>query len=160
MNLGTAINRIKIACHDVSGEYSREDCVGFLNTAIQLAGNFLASLNSAEIVQEAVLKNGDFVPKNIVRFCGNYPIKVTFNQVEMLDEDVDELKVRYLATPTMIPVASEDAYTLPFKNDAINEAVVRYSIILALNQNEFNVQQDTALYTTLQQAISDAIQGV
>jgi hypothetical protein len=35
MQVEKAIARLKAAGHDISDEYSTEDCIGFLNTAVQ-----------------------------------------------------------------------------------------------------------------------------
>ena len=43
---------------------------------------------------------------------------------------------------------------MPFDHDAINQAIVRGAIILALNENEYDLSQDTALWQALRNAIA------
>lgn len=159
MNLITAITRIKAAVHDYSEEFPREACIGFLNTTIQQAAAMLVAGGYPELLKEVVLHNGDYLPKNIMRACGTYPIKTTNGQAEFLDEDETEIAYRYFATPDNIPADATDNYELPFTNDAINEAIVRQATVMALNQNEFDTRQDTAQMAEFQQAIIAAMNG-
>lgn len=159
MNLGQAIERIKSATHDVDNEYTKKDCINFLNVAMQQAASLLITGNYPETFRKVLLHNGDYLPKNIIKSAGNYPIAITAGRVEILDSDISEIEFRYFATPDNIPEDAEDYYELPFNNDAINMAIIRQAIILALNQNEYNIQQDNALQSSLMQAISVAMNG-
>jgi len=157
MKLITAINRIRAGAHDISSEYSRDDLINFLNTVTQQAAAMMVAGGYHELIREITLHNGDFAPKNMLKTCGNYPIKITSGQVEFLDPDETSVQYRYFATPDNIPVDATDDYELFFTNDAVNEAIVRQATILALNQNEYNVQQDSSLYAAFQQAITAAM---
>lgn len=144
-----AIRQIKSATHDSLDEYSEPRCLDYLNEAIQQAAGLLITFNYAPLVKEIMLKDGMYIPHNFMKACGNYPLKFTGNRVTVLDGK--KVKFRYYATPEMI---TKDDYTLPFANDALNQAIVRMAIILALNENEFDVQQDSNILQMLQNAIA------
>jgi len=153
MKLITAINRIRAGAHDISSEYSRDDLINFLNTVTQQAAAMLITGGYYELIREVTLHDGDFAPANMLKACGSYPIKITAGQVEFLDPEETSIKYRYFATPENIPSDATDNFELYFSNDAVNEAIIRQATILALNQNEYNVQQDSTLYGTFQQAL-------
>lgn len=158
MKLSTAIERIRSASHDISNEYKREDIINFINTVTQQAAAMLVTGGYYELIREVELHDGDFAPKNMFKTCGTYPIQITSGQVEFLDDD-EVIKYRYFAAPENIPEDASDNTELFFTNDAINEAIVRQATILALNQNEYNVQQDSSIYGSFQQAIIAAMAG-
>lgn len=153
MNVQTAIKRIKSATHDISDEYSTERCLEFINTATQQIGSLLVANNYPNIVREIALHNGESIPRNYAKACGTYPICITDNRVEFLDDE-EEIHVRYFSLPEQIQTTSEE---LPFGSDAINEVVVKTAIILALNENEYDVSQDTAILESLKAAIAGAM---
>lgn len=160
MKLITAINRIRAGAHDISSEYSRDDLINFLNTVTQQAAAMMVAGGYHELIREITLHNGDFAPTNMMKTCGTYPIKITAGQISFLDPTETTIQYRYFVTPDNIPLDATDNYELFFSNDAVNEAIIRQATILALNQNEYNVQQDTSLYGAFQQAITAAMTQV
>lgn len=153
MLLDTAITRIKNESNDISEEYSREQCIDFLNTAIQQIASLLIASLYAPLAEETLVHNGDSVPKNYMKAAGTYPIKITKGKIEILD-DVETVKVRYFKTPDLL---TDESTELPFDNDAINEVVVKGAILFALNEKEYDLQQDTALWQALQQAVASGM---
>lgn len=151
MLLADAITRIKSTTHDISDEYSKQECVDFLNTAIQKIYSIMVGYGYPPVVKEMDLHDDDRLPHNYMRSCGNYPIRITDNIVKLLDDDIDFIRFRYFANPDMLTVDSE---ALPFDHDAINEIVLRVAVNLALNDNEYDISQDTALLTEVQQSVA------
>lgn len=153
MNISTAIARIKAAGHDISDEYTKERCLEFLNTALQQTSSLLISAKYPALVRETTLRQGDTVPENYMQSAGLYPLRMTNGSVEILD-DATEVRFRYWATP---PLLTEDDKELPYQHDAINEVIVKAAIILALNENEYDVSADNSILTALQEAVSAAM---
>ena len=81
---------------------------------------------------------------------------MTAGAVEILD-DSEEVKFRYFANPPLLTSEEEE---LPYNHDAINEVIVRGAIILAANEDEYDITQDANLLNTLQQAIASGMQTI
>lgn len=154
MKIATAIARIKAAGHDISDEYTSERCLEFINTALQQTSSLLITAKYPALVKEITLHNGDTVPQNYMSAAGFYPLKMTNNKVEIVEDDLEDVRFRYWATPEAITEADTD---LPYPHDAINEVIVRSAIILALNENEYDVSADNSILSALQEAIASAM---
>lgn len=148
-----AIQMIKNAGHDISDEFTREECIVYLNIAIQQVASMLADGKYRPMCKELTLHDGESLPKNFMRAAGTYPIRITDGVVTFLEGDT-EIRFRYFSTPELLTTNSS---TMPYTNDAINQAIVRGAIILALNENEYDLSQDTALWQALQTAIAGGL---
>lgn len=155
MLVSTAITRIKETTHDISDEYSKKMCVDFLNNSMQQVATLLISAKWPALVQEMLVHDGDSLPKNYMQAAGTYPIRMTAGKAEIIDGS-DYVRFRYFATPENMTGEDENE-ELPFDHEAINEIIVRGAIILALNENEYDLSQDTQLWTALQQAVASAM---
>lgn len=153
MLVSTAIKRIKDAGHDISDEYTNERCIEFLNTALQQTSSLLIAAQYPALVQEMDVRDGDTLPKNYMQCCGTYPLRMTAGKAKILSDD-EYVRFRYWATPAMLTTEDEE---LPYPHDGINEVIVRAAVILALNENEYDVTQDNAILSALQQAIASAM---
>lgn len=153
MLVSTAISRIKSAGHDISDEYTNERCIEFLNTAIQQVSALLISAQYPALVKEILVHNGESLPTNYMKACGTYPLRLTDNKVMIVD-DSESVRFRYWATPELLTNTSNE---LPYKHDAINEVIVRLAVMLALNENEYDIGQDSSLLNQLQQAIASGM---
>lgn len=148
-----AIKRIREASHDISDEYSDSQCLEFLNTAIQQVSSLLVSASWAMLIRETKIRNGDTLPDNFMREVGTYPIRMSNGRVKILDDDYETVTFRYFTTPANVTLEDD----LPFEHDGVNAVIIRSAIILALNENEYDVSQDTAIVTSLQQAIASGL---
>ena len=97
------------------------------------------------------MREGDSIPKNYMSACGTYPLAMTAGTVHITDPSVSAVKFRYFATPSAIESTTKD---MPFNHDAINDIIVKSAVLLALNENEYDISQDTNIVNALQQAIS------
>jgi len=147
-----AISRIKSAGHDISDEYSQERCLEFINTAIQQVSSLLISAQYPSLIDEILVHNGESLPSNYMKSAGNYPLKVIGNTVSITDGS-DTVRFRYWKTPAFVDETGE----LPFNNDAVNEVIVKLAVMLALNENEYDITQDNNLTSQLQQAIASGM---
>lgn len=148
-----AIRRIRAAGHDISDEYSDERCIEFLNNSLQRISALLIQARYPALVEEVVVHDGDTLPKNYVQAAGTYPLRMTAGKAEIVD-DSEFVRFRYFATPALLENSTDE---FPYDHDGINEIVVRYAIMLALNENEYDITQDTNLLTDLQNAIAGAM---
>lgn len=156
MQVSDAITKIKSAGHDISGEYDTVRCIEFLNTSVQQVSSLLIASNYPPLVKVMVVRSGDSIPKNFMKPCGTYPIRMTEGKAELLD-DFESVKFRYFATPDDLTEQSE---RLPFDHAGINEVVVKLAIMIALNENEYELSQDKALFDALQQAIAGGMASI
>lgn len=154
MKIATAIARIKSSTHDISDEYSNEKCLEFLNIALQQTSSLLIAGKYPALVKEVLVREGDTLPQNYMQAAGQYPLRMTNNKVTLLDDNEDAVRFRYWATPEALTDEDTD---LPYPHDAINEVIVKAAIILALNENEYDVSADNSILTALQDAISAAM---
>ena len=152
MTVEEAVKRIRTAGHDISDEYSDEDCVVFLNTAIQQVSSLLVSASWPLLLRETIVRDGDTLPDNYMKMAGTYPLRMTNGRVEITD-DYETIRFRYFTTPTAVEIEDD----MPFDHDGVNEVIVKSAVILALNENEYDVSQDTAIVTALQQAIASGM---
>jgi len=157
MLLNTALDRIANACHDIANTYTDERYLEFLNSAIQRAFALMLAGGYPPLLQEIELRDGDTLPKNFFRSCGNYPIRITNNMVKFLDEDEDVIRFRYLGGPRFLTFDDEK---LPFDHDAINEAIVKRAIEYAITEDEYDSSADKAYDSELEQAITTAMTAV
>lgn len=155
MKTADAVAKIKLAVHDRGNTYSTAECINLLNTAIQEASAILIAGGSPLMVSETVLHDGDVLPDNFMRPAGTYPIRRTGYTVSFLD-DTTEMRFRYFATKDNL---EDSSGSLPFIHDAVNESVLRLAIIMALNENEFDCAQDSALLNELKSAIAQGMGG-
>lgn len=156
MQIENAIAKLKAAGHDISDEYSTDDCIGFLNTAVQEICHQLIAGKSPQMVKEITIHDSESLPSDYVSSCGNYPVKVTGQMVTFTDTDIDSLRFRYFATKPQIVDATGD---MPFTHEVLNDITVRLSTILALNQNEYDITQDKALLDEVRQAVAQGMGG-
>ena len=149
-----AITRIKTSTHDISDEYSDSQCLDFLNSSIQQVSALLIGAKFPSLVKEITVHNGDKLPTNYMASCGTYPLRMTAGQAFILDGSTS-VRFRYFATPDLVTTTGA---TLPYDHAAINEVIIKLAIMLALNENEYSIEQDSKLYEALQAAIAAGMQ--
>lgn len=154
MKAEKAIARIKQETHDISDEYSTGRCIQFLNTAIQQVSSLLIAAKYPVLVKEMTMRNGDSIPKNYMNLCGTYPIKMTDGKAIITDDAYKSITIRYFATPDLIEYETDD---MPYTHDAINDIIVKTAVLLALNENEYDITQDSNIVEALKQAVSSGM---
>ena len=154
MKTSKAIDEIKEVGHDISDEYSRAECIGFLNTAIHEVSGLLIAARSPMMVREILLHDGESVPTHYVVSAGQYPIRITGQMVQFVDPSMDEIRFRYFAT--MPPLEGETG-DLPFAHEALNDYVLKVATLYALNRNEYDLTQDKALADEFRSILTGAV---
>ena len=151
MKVSDAIARIRQETHDISEEYSTDECIQYLNTAIQQVSSLLISAKWPVLVKETKISDGDSIPHNYLNACGTYPLKMADGKAYLTDDTYQSVDFRYFATPDLLEAESDD---MPFEHDALNDIIIKSAVLLALNHNEYDISQDTNIVNALQQAIS------
>lgn len=154
MQVKQAVAEIKAAGHDISDEYSVDECLGFLNTAINEVSSLLIAARSPMMAAEILLHDGESIPERYVSAAGRYPIRVTGQVVRFVDHSLPEIRFRYWQT---MPPVENEAGDMPFPHEALNDYAVKVAILLALNRNEYDISQDKALYDELRGLIAGAV---
>lgn len=154
MKAEKAIARIKQETHDISDEYSTERCIQFLNTAIQQVSSLLIAAKYPVLVKEMTMRNGDSIPKNYMNLCGTYPVKMTDGKAIITDDAYKSITIRYFATSDLIEYETDD---MPYTHDAINDIIVKIAVLLALNENKYDITQDSNIVEALKQAVSSGM---
>lgn len=150
LKVSEAVAKIKAAGHDISDEYTVTACIDFLNNALQQTCAILIQGRYPIMIKEALLRTGDLLPDNYMVAAGTYPLMMTDGKVTLFD-DLETVRFRYFATKKNIASETEE---MPFPHNAINEIILKAAIILALNENEYDISQDTALLSKLEQAVT------
>lgn len=153
MNITDCIARIRAAVHDISGEYTDEECLTFLNDAVQETAQLLASLRYAPLISETHLTDGDPLPNDYLCSAGIYPYRLTDGKVFLTDGQT-HMTLRYYATPAPLTLTG----TLPFDR-TMDEAVILAATIRALRQNEYDTTAEQAQLASLRQGIALALSG-
>lgn len=151
MNVSDCIDRIRRAVHDISTEYTDEECLSYLNDAVQETAQLLASLRYAPLIAETILTDGDAFPRDHLASVGTHPYRLTDGKV-CLTNGQSRMTLRYYRAPA--PLALGD--TLPFV-PALNEIVTLGATIRALRRNEYDTSAEDAQLSALRQAFALAL---
>lgn len=153
MNITDCIARIRTAVHDISDEYTDEECLSFLNEAVQETAQLLASLRYAPLISETHLTDGDPLPNDYLCSAGIHPYRLTDGKIFLTDGQT-HMTLRYYAAPAPLTLNG----TLPF-DSTMNEAVILAATIRALRQNEYDTTAEQAHLAALRQGIALALSG-
>lgn len=148
MQVLEAINRMKASMHDVSNEYDDAACIFALNTAVHELAALLIAAHYPDLIEEKDFMDGDMVPEGFFRTCGLYPIRVTGGAIHFLS-GVEKLHVRYYKMPADMARTS----TLPFRLSILNSLAIKIAIKILLNDNEFDISQDSSIQSEITQAL-------
>ena len=70
MKVEKAVANIKTATHDISDEYSTDECIGFLNTAVQQISHLHIAAKSPQMVMEIKIHHLEDLPDDFVKPAG------------------------------------------------------------------------------------------
>lgn len=154
MKTSKAVDAIKFAGHDISDEYTREECIGFLNTAVHAVSGLLIAARSPMMVQEILIHDNESVPTHYVASAGQYPMRITGQTIRFADPEMTEMRFRYFAT---MPPLEDEKGDLPFAHEALNDYVLKVASMYALNRNEYDLTQDKALADELRAILTGAV---
>lgn len=148
MQVTEAINRMRASMHDVSNEYDDAACIFALNTAVHDLTALLVAAHYPDLIEEKDLAEGDTVPDGFFRTCGLYPIRVTGSTVHLLTGS-EKIHIRYYKMPADVARTS----SLPFRLSILNSLAIKIAIKILLNDNEFDISQDSSIQSEITQAL-------
>ena len=79
---------------------------------------------------------------------------MTDGKAIITDDAYKSITIRYFATPDLIEYETDD---MPYTHDAINDIIVKTAVLLALNENEYDITQDSNIVEALKQAVSSGM---
>ncbi len=131
------------------------ELLSYLNDAIQYVSQHMIGADAPVMVQDLLVEDEETtsipLPKNFIRFCGTFPVKVTGNNITLLV--TPPIKLRYFASYPTVKIND----TMPFQHDQLNQIAVRLAVIYVNNQEELNVQQDQGILTEINNSIIAAL---
>lgn len=148
MQVLDAINRMRASMHDVSQEYDDVECIFALNMAIHDLTGLLVAARYPELIREGDFSEGDKTPDNLFKTCGTYPVRFTGDTVHLLNGG-SKLHVRYYIMPDDVTRTG----ALPFRLSILNSLAIKVAIKILLNENEYDISQDTSLQNEITQAL-------
>lgn len=153
MQVTEAISRIRASAHDITDEYDDMECVFALNTAAYQIASLLISEHYAGLLAEKDFEEGEALPDNFFKPAGLYPIRMTGRTIHLLC--VGPLHVRYYAMPDEIVRGG----MMPFRLNLLNNLTVKVALKMLLNEDEFDISQDSGIQNEIMQAIQTGTTG-
>lgn len=155
MLVSEAITEIRNKINDeaADGDFTDGELISFLNEGIAYVSSYLITAgNPIATKKTTVSTNATALPDDFVKTAGYFPIKINGGTMDLLDSS-KPVTVKYFANMPSVNLSTD---TLPFKNTIFNTALIRISVIYALNQMKFNVSQDQTLATDLLGVVNTA----
>lgn len=138
--------------------YSDDIIVNYINDAVKYLGGALIARNDPILTQKIAVTSltRSPVPKNFVRLAGGFPVKREGTEFKITDGS-SLVEIKFFFMPVNVDIES----VMPFwNNDTYDMIVVDMACIYALNQHEYDVQQDTNLRQQLDAIIQAALGAV
>lgn len=155
MQVGDAITELRNKTND-RDEVGLDDSelLSYLNEAVQYVCAYLIGGNSPLFLHNMTISTVTAtLPHNFVRTAGNFPIKITGNIIELLDDP--PLNLRYFTSNNILLIDDD----MPFTQDALNQISIKLATIYVNNQEQLDVSQDSNLLQSINTAIVAAISG-
>jgi hypothetical protein len=131
--------------------------IDYINDAIKYLSAALINRNDPILAKTVnVTSSSNSVPKNFVRTAGGFPVMRRGNKFYITDGS-SMVTIKYFYMPDDVTAASQ---SLPFEDDAYCMIIVKLASIYAINQHEFNINQDEALRSQTEQLINQALGAV
>lgn len=156
MKVSDAIKSLRERTNDAQTiGYSEEVLLGYVNDAINFLSSVLIDRYDPIITKYLTVEADKInpVPKNFIKTAGGFPVRKSGDSFEIID-DSQTVKIKYFYTAENVTVDDD----IPFKHDLYDMIVVRLAAVYALNQYEFDTQQDQALIDRLNEVITSALQ--
>jgi len=153
MQVTEAISRIRASAHDITDEYDDMECIFALNTAAHQIAALLISERYAGLLAEKDFQDNDILPDNFFKTAGLYPVRVTGRRVHLLC--AGPLHVRYYVMPDEIVRGG----VMPFRLGLLNNLTVKVALKMLLNEDEFDISQDSGIQNEIMQAIQTGATG-
>ena len=156
MLVSEAIQQIRERVNDeYDTGYTDTVLIDYINDAVKYLSAALINRNDpilTELMDVGVTLPSN-VPKNFVRTAGGFPIMRRGNKFYITDGS-PIVTIKYFYMPEDLTSVTQ---SLPFDDDAYCMVIVKLATIYAINQHEFNINQDEALRSQTEQLINQAL---
>jgi hypothetical protein len=152
--VSTALTMVRKQIYDVNSlEYTDEELINYLNSAISLLGYELIKADAPDITAEITISVVDTAkPTGFVQWAARYPLTVSGGLINAYG--TLPITARYYKHPALVAATTDN---LPFDNDIYNHLLVQLTAIMALNRNEYEISQDSALAGEIKKAITETL---
>ena len=158
MLVSEAIEKIRRRINDeLDTGYTDEVLINYINDAKEYLSHALITKLNPELTKNIVIDSAivNTVPRNFVKFAGGFPVRRQGNLFHITNPSLSTVVVKYFFVPDDV---TSPADNMPFNdNDKYNMVIINMASIYALNQHEFNIQQDNLLVEQLNQLISETL---
>lgn len=144
-----ARSQIKERIHDqISGSYSNDELISYINDGINMVWNHLGNLGYYEVIgDKTFVTASEPLPSDFLKFVASYPIIVKANGTAETYGALPQV-TRYIKRAKFVNSVGDN---MPFNNDALNNLIGQIVIMLALNKHEFEVGFEKILIDELRQ---------
>ena len=139
--------------------YTDSVLIDYINDAVKYLSSALIQRNDPILVDEVDVGQNIPVdiPKNFVRTAGGFPVMRKRGKFYITDGS-PVVTVKYFFIPDEV-IATTDS--LPFEGDDVYQTlIVKLASIYAINQHEYDINQDEALKSQLEQLLIQALGAV
>ena len=158
MLVSEAIEKIRRRINDeFDTGYSDEVLINYINDAKEYLSHALITKLNPELTKNIVIDSAvvNTVPRNFVKFAGGFPVRRQGNLFHITDTTLPIVEVKYFFIPDDVLAVTDN---MPFQNnDTYNMLIINLASIYALNQHEFDVNQDSALKQAIEGMIDNAL---
>lgn len=140
--------------YDVNSlEYTDAELISYLNSAISILGYELIRVDAPDTTAEVTVSvQGAAKPSDFAQWAGRYPLTISGGLINCYG--TLPITARYYKKPAMMTATNN---TLPFDNDVYNHLLAQLTAIMALNRNEYEVSQDSALSAEVRKVITETL---
>lgn len=133
------------------GDFEDDQLIDYLNQAINYISSYLVTTMNPLMVKSITLANGDELPEDFVKTCGNFPMLVEGRTVELFNPK-KPLDVKYYFQLPQVEMEDE----FPLKDLQSANLAIQLTVIFCMNQQRIDISQDQAIATMCMDMVSSA----
>lgn len=133
------------------GDFEDDQLIDYLNQAVNYISGYLVTTMNPLMVKSIELNNGDELPEDFVKTCGNFPMLVEGRTVELFNPK-KPLEVKYYYQLPNIEMEDE----FPLKDLQSPNLAIQLTVIFCMNQQKMDISQDQAIATMCMDMVSSA----
>lgn len=143
--------RYRLNDHEAVGDFDDAQLISFINQAVTYLGGYFTASSNPRQTKTATITVGTTgtVPTDFVKTAGTFPMKIIGDTITPFNTKKD-FTYKYFFQNAELTQATD---ILPYKDKNSCTVIILLAVIFALNQQRFNVAQDS----TIQQQIMDIL---